>query len=100
MTSPPDIGYDDRDFKVVAIGKAKPDDDVVSVLEQYLERAKAGEVRGIALIAGLRDGSHDHALVGQREPIPLLGMLTRLTHHIQTNLDAAMTIPDLPDLGG
>ena len=90
---------DGRVFEVVAIGQAQPDQGVVETLEAMLERAKAGEVRGVVIMARLRDESHDHAMAGQREVIPLIGQLHRLIHRVQIDADQAMN-PGLPISGG
>lgn len=92
MAIPPDVGYDDRDFKVVAIGKAKPHPQVVSALEILLERAKLGELRSLVWVAELQDESHDNGRQGTYTVMTLLGQLTRLIHKIQLDADEASRI--------
>ena len=93
MTQLKEVTPGGRVFEVVPIGNSVSVPKVVEALELYLERAKAGEVRGLVLIARLQDESHDHAMVGVYEPIPLLGMLTRLSHHVQRSADDVMDLP-------
>lgn len=99
MTTPPDIGYDDRDFKVVAIGQARPIAGIVEHLESLLARAKLGEIRGLSGMAQLLDESHEHFMVGRREPIRLIGELHRLIHRVQIDADHQMLDAD-PAQGG
>lgn len=77
-------------LQVVPIQGAKPNERVVEALEQLLARARGGEIRGFCMIARLQDESHEHLMVGQREPIMVLGQLARLSHRVQMDADAAM----------
>jgi hypothetical protein len=90
MTQLKEVTPDGRVFEVVPISNAKPHEGCVNLLTGLLERAKAGEIRGIVMIACLRDESHEHFMTGRREPIMVLGQLARLSHRVQADADAAM----------
>lgn len=52
------------------------DDDIVSLLERTLERAKAGEFGGLALVAITRDGGHFSSFSGSEDRMKLIGALS------------------------
>jgi hypothetical protein len=74
-------------LKVVAIGNAIPDDEVVDVLRDLLERAKAGEIRSIAFVAGTVDSSTVTGLAGVADRMVTLGHLSRLQYRIHKDMD-------------
>lgn len=61
--------------------------EVVSILEDYLEMAKQGEITSVAIAAVLSDGAVMHqASTTDQQPI-LLGAVTRLLHRMNLNAD-------------
>lgn len=52
---------------------------VVKVLEEWLERARSGEIIGVAVAVVYRDGAHGHNIAGSRDS-GLIGELFSLAH--------------------
>lgn len=64
----------DRPFRVVdGGGKPRPDERVVSELETLLNRAKAGEVRHLLVVADVLDGDPEIAVAGDN-PLRAIGL--------------------------
>jgi hypothetical protein len=55
---------------------------VVTALEQMLERARAGEIIGIAIAALHFDKSTGHICAGQSTHLALIGGLVKLTNEL------------------
>lgn len=53
----------------------KPDADVVGLLKDLLAQAEKGDLRGVALVGQLGDGSVEHTIVGEIEPYRIIGAL-------------------------
>lgn len=65
---------------VVPIGRAVPDPDIILRIEELLERAKTGDVRGLVYITQDLDGSFTHCITRCDDQLRLIGMLHRLIH--------------------
>lgn len=52
------------------------DEDVVGILERALERAKAGDFGGLALVAITRDGGHFSSFSKSEDRMKLIGALS------------------------
>lgn len=64
------------------VGERRPDADTVDVLEDLLERAKSGEVVGIAAVAVNADGTAGHWLAGFVTTFSAIGALSVLKHQL------------------
>jgi hypothetical protein len=65
-------------MKVVEIGLAKPNKDVIEGLEELLEEAKQGRLRGYCVTAAMADGSTMSYIMGKSDSITMLGLATAL----------------------
>lgn len=73
--------------KVVAIGKAAPDSDVIARCRRLLAEAEAGNLRSIMWIGELRDGSRESGWSSCEDMFSLLSELARLMHKINARMD-------------
>ena len=70
-----------------------PEENVVKELERLLQLAKEGKLRFFAL-AGLGAGQSILTVTGDGDIMVLLGLLKRLDHFINTDLDVTENIID------
>jgi hypothetical protein len=68
------------------IQSQKASQDVVDELEEWLQRAKAGEIAGIAIAAYYRDGASGHRMAGALSR-SMIGQLFSLMQRITTFLN-------------
>ena len=74
----------------------EPDKDVIEYCEAFLARAKSGEIRGLALVAFCRDGSHFRTAVGMFNNLyEQLGCIRMLEHMVMQQIDATIQIEDI-----
>jgi hypothetical protein len=64
--------------------------DVVAKLEEFLQRARTGELVNIALAAATSDGAVIYALAATEEELVLLSALERARHLLNRVLDAGL----------
>lgn len=85
--------------KVINLADHRPlvNDSVVSLLEQHLERAKAGETAGIAIAATTRDGYGQTCWSRCENTVLLLGTVSLLATRIGIEMDSDME--DAPPVG-
>jgi hypothetical protein len=88
------------DLKVVKIGKAKPDYDVIKEAKDILEGSESGKVRGFACVLQLDDGMTASIVTGSElNRMWMLGAASRLTHKINRMLeDSTEPMDSLPKM--
>lgn len=77
-------------MEVVKIGKAKPDERLCRDLEDILNAAKAGRIRGAVIVAETADEKTATLVSGYYDRIRLVGSLHRLSHRIMMSMDEDM----------
>ena len=74
--------------QIFAIPSAGPDESVVAELGRLLDEARKGRIR--AIVAVYDTGPEiDQVWCGRFDRFQMLGMLSRLAHRIQLNMDDA-----------
>jgi hypothetical protein len=63
--------------------------EVVTILEDYLQMAKQGEITAIAIAAVELSGAAVHQASSSDHQMQLLGAVTRLLHRMHINADEA-----------
>ena len=65
--------------------------DVIALIEDYLEMAKSGKITSIALAATEQNGGLRRGISAATDLAPLLGAAVMLTRHIEDMIDGAFS---------
>jgi predicted phosphoadenosine phosphosulfate sulfurtransferase len=72
-------------LQVVKTWKVEVNEEVIAKLEEWLERAKAGEYTGLVLVGSRQDGSIDTYITKMENQITLIAGVTIAQHRMIEN---------------